>query len=279
VTDGESGPILQIDVLTIFPEYLSPLRESLLGRAIQDGLIGLSVRDLRDFAPDRHRTVDDTPYGGGAGMVMKPDVWGRALAAVTPADQSGSVLVVPTPAGERFTQSIAAELAGRQQLIFACGRYEGIDQRVADHAAESMDVRELSIGDYVLAGGEAAVLVMVEAIARLIPGVLGNPLSAVTDSFGTASAGLLEYPSYTRPLVYEGIAVPPVLLSGHHGEIERWRRNESLRRTARRRPDLIAALELTELDDADRSVLAEEGFVPGPGTNPTISPGRADLAN
>lgn len=259
---------LRLDIVTIFPEYLSPLRESLLGRAITDGIVGLSVHDLRDYAPDRHRTVDDTPYGGGAGMVMKADVWGRALDAVVQPGP-GTTLIVPTPAGRPFTQAIAAELATREQLVFACGRYEGIDQRVVDHAVTTMPVLELSIGDYVLAGGEAAVLVMVEAIARLIPGVLGNPLSAVTDSFGEASVGLLEYPSYTRPLEYQGVPVPPVLLSGHHGAIERWRRDESLRRTARRRPDLIAALDPSGLDRADRTVLEQEG----------VWPGRPDLAD
>jgi tRNA (guanine37-N1)-methyltransferase len=249
-------PALRLDVITIFPEYLTPLRESLLGRAIADGLLAVGVHDLRNFAPDRHRTVDDTPYGGGAGMVMKPDVWGRALQAVVP---EGATLVVPTPAGTPFTQSVAGELAGREHLVFACGRYEGIDQRVADEAATRMPVLELSIGDYVLAGGEVAVLVMVEAIARLVPGVLGNPQSAVTDSFGAGSPGLLEYPSYTRPLVYQGLEVPPVLLSGHHGDIARWRRDESLRRTARRRPDLVAALDPASLDAADLRVLAQEG--------------------
>jgi len=266
---GDNFVALRLDVLTIFPEYLAPLRESLLGRAITEGLISLGVHDLRQFAPDRHRTVDDTPYGGGAGMVMKPDVWGRALDTVVgrfsdcPNGMSPTgrtVLVVPTPAGERFDQSVAAELAGAEHLVFACGRYEGIDQRVVDHATTLLPVRELSIGDYVLAGGEVAVLVMVEAIARLVPGVLGNPMSAVTDSFGHGSPGLLEYPSYTRPLRYEGLSVPPVLLSGHHGAIERWRRDESLRRTARRRPDLIAALDPASLDRPDLVVLAQEGF-------------------
>lgn len=266
--------MLHLDVITIFPEYLAPLRESLLGRALADGLLSLAVHELRDFAPDRHRTVDDTPYGGGAGMVMKADVWGRALESVITEPSTGTTLVVPTPAGRPFTQSIAAELATRSQLIFACGRYEGIDQRVADHAASSVEVMELSIGDYVLAGGEAAVLVMVEAIARLIPGVLGNPVSAVTDSFGAGSVGLLEYPSYTRPLEYQGIPVPPVLLSGHHAAIDRWRRDESLRRTARRRPDLIAALDPATLDKADRAVLAQEGT-----SESGIWPGRADLAD
>ncbi|WP_172832386.1 tRNA (guanosine(37)-N1)-methyltransferase TrmD [Nakamurella panacisegetis] len=267
---------MQLDVVTIFPEYLSPLRESLLGRAIADGLIDLSVHDLRAYAPDRHRTVDDTPYGGGAGMVMKADVWGRALDDVV-RPGPGTTLVVPTPAGRPFNQSVAAELATRRQIVFACGRYEGIDQRVADHAATTVEVLELSIGDYVLAGGEAAVLVMVEAIARLIPGVLGNPLSAVTDSFGDASVGLLEYPSYTRPLSYQGLEVPPVLLSGHHAAIARWRRDESLRRTARRRPDLIAALDPATLDRADSSILEQEGIRPGHGRS--ISPPASDLAD
>jgi len=262
---------VKLDIITIFPSYLAPLRESLLGRAISDGLIGVQVHDLRDFAHDRHRTVDDTPYGGGAGMVMRADVWGPAIDTVAAVPADGTTLIVPTPAGYRFDQSVAAELAGRNQLIFACGRYEGIDQRVADHASTVMDVRELSIGDYVLAGGEAAVLVMVEAIARLLPGVLGNPLSAVTDSFGVSSVGLLESPSYTRPPDYQGLSVPAVLLSGHHGAIERWRRDESLRRTARRRPDLIAALDPGRLDQADLQVLAEE--------DAAISSGRSHLAD
>lgn len=269
--------VLQLDVVTLFPEYLTPLRESLLGRAIADGLIGLGVHDLRQFATDRHRTVDDTPYGGGAGMVMKADVWGRAIYALTPTPADGTTLIIPTPAGRPFTQAVAADLAGRNQLIFACGRYEGIDQRVAEYAGTVMAVQELSIGDYVLAGGEVAVLVMVEAIARLIPGVLGNPLSAVTDSFGAASIGLLEYPGYTRPPTYQGISVPPVLLSGHHGAIERWRRDESLRRTARRRPDLIAALDVAGLDRADLDVLRQEGVVTGRGS--AISPAGRDLAD
>jgi tRNA (guanine37-N1)-methyltransferase len=227
---------VRIDVVTIFAEYLAPLRESLLGKAIGAGLIQLGVHDLRAFTTDRHRTVDDTPYGGGPGMVMKPDVWGRALDGIcTPA----TTLIVPTPAGERFTQGVAEELATAEHLVFACGRYEGIDQRVADEAATRLAVRELSIGDYVLAGGEAAVLVMVEAVARLIPGVLGNPASAVQDSFGAGWPGLLEAPSYTRPETYRGHPVPPVLLSGNHAAIEAWRREQSLARTRARRPDLL----------------------------------------
>lgn len=227
---------MRIDVVTIFAEYLAPLRESLLGKAIGAGLIELGVHDLRAFTTDRHRTVDDTPYGGGPGMVMKPDVWGRALDAVCTPE---TTLIVPTPAGTPFTQAVAEQLCTATHLVFACGRYEGIDQRVPDEAAGRMTVRELSIGDYVLAGGEAAVLVMVEAIARLIPGVLGNPASAVQDSFGAGRPGLLEGPSYTRPETYRGLPVPPVLLSGNHAAIESWRREQSLARTRDRRPDLL----------------------------------------
>ena len=227
---------MRIDVVTIFAEYLAPLRESLLGKAIGAGLIQLGVHDLRAFTTDRHRTVDDTPYGGGPGMVMKPDVWGRALDEICTAS---TTLIVPTPAGERFTQAVAEELAVADHLVFACGRYEGIDQRVPDEAAGRMTVRELSIGDYVLAGGEAAVLVMVEAVARLIPGVLGNPVSAVQDSFGAGGPALLEGPSYTRPETYRGLAVPPVLLSGNHAAIAAWRLDQSMTRTRARRPDLL----------------------------------------
>ena len=196
---------MRISVITIFPGYLDPLRESLLGKAIADGVIQLEVRDLRDWTTDRHRTVDDSPYGGGPGMVMKPDVWGRALDAIAVATEDGSpTLIVPTPAGKRFTQATAAELAGPTHLVFACGRYEGIDQRVITDAASRMPVLELSIGDYVLAGGEVAAMVMIEAITRLIPGVLGNPDSAGEDSFSGELTGLLEAPSYTRPPVYRG---------------------------------------------------------------------------
>lgn len=227
---------MRLDVISIFPGYLSPLHESLVGKAIADGLIELAVHDLRDFAHDRHRTVDDSPYGGGPGMVMKPNVWGEALDSVCGPE---SVLIVPTPAGRPFSQTMAAELAGCEHLVFACGRYEGIDQRVADEAATRMRVLELSIGDYVLAGGEVAVLVMVEAVARLVPGVLGNPESAVQDSFGEGSVDLLEYPSYTRPLEYRGMVVPPILLSGNHAAIDAWRLEQSRLRTAERRPDLL----------------------------------------
>jgi tRNA (guanine37-N1)-methyltransferase len=240
---------VQIDVITIFPEYLAPLSQSLLGKAAERGLVSIGVHDLRQWTDDVHRTVDDAPYGGGPGMVMRPEPWGRALDAVRP---PGTRLVVPTPAGERFTQAMAAQWAAEPGLVFACGRYEGIDQRVADWAADAGPVSEVSIGDYVLAGGESAVLVMVEAVSRLLPGVVGNRESVEFDSHAD---GLLEGPSYTRPAFWRGQEVPPVLLSGDHAAIARWRRAESLRRTASRRPDLLAALPEGELSDAERAVL------------------------
>jgi tRNA (guanine37-N1)-methyltransferase len=227
-----------ISVVTIFPGYLEPLRESLLGKAIADGVVRLDVHDLRSWATDRHRTVDDSPYGGGPGMVMKPDVWGRALDDVAAPD-STPTLVVPTPAGRRFTQSVARDLSVAEHLVFACGRYEGIDQRVIVDAAQRMPVLELSIGDYVLAGGEVAAMVIIEAATRLIPGVLGNPSSAGDDSFSGELTDLLEAPSYTRPPLYRGLAVPPVLTSGDHGAVAAYRRAESLRRTRENRPDLL----------------------------------------
>jgi tRNA (guanine37-N1)-methyltransferase len=241
---------VRIDVVTIFPEYLQPLRTALLGRALDRGLISLGVHDLRNWTYDVHRAVDDAPYGGGPGMVMKPQVWGEALDAVC---TEQSRLIVPTPAGTPFTQQMARKYTEEQHLVFACGRYEGIDQRVVEDAARRMPVDEVSIGDYVLVGGEAAVLVMVEAIVRLLPGVLGNPTSAEQDSF---SDGLLEGPCYTRPEVWRGLAVPEVLRSGNHARIERWRRDQALRRTAARRPELIAKI-ADQLDDTDRAVLAE----------------------
>ncbi|HKR49864.1 MAG TPA: tRNA (guanosine(37)-N1)-methyltransferase TrmD [Pseudonocardiaceae bacterium] len=248
-----------IQVVTIFPEYLTPAREALLGRAIERDLITVTVHDLRDWTHDVHRAVDDTPHGGGPGMVMRPDVWGEALDEVL-AGEPPPRLVVPSPAGRRFTQQLAAELAAEPRLVFACGRYEGIDQRVIDDAADRVVVDEISIGDYVLVGGEVAVLVMVEAIARLLPGVLGNPASAMQDSF---SDGLLEGPCYTRPEVWRSRAVPAVLRSGNHAAIARWRRDRAVERTAVRRPDLLAALPPGALDTADRALLAELVTPPG----------------
>ncbi|SDZ20147.1 tRNA (guanine37-N1)-methyltransferase [Amycolatopsis xylanica] len=240
---------MRIDVVTIFPEYLDPLRAALLGRAIERGLIEIGVRDLRDWTQDVHRAVDDAPYGGGPGMVMKPQIWGPALDEVC-GDKTR--LVVPTPAGRPFTQAMAHEFAAEEHLVFACGRYEGIDQRVIDDAARRMPVDEVSIGDYVLVGGEAAVLVMVEAVVRLLPGVLGNKLSAEQDSF---SDGLLEGPSYTRPEVWRELAVPDVLRSGNHALVDRWRRDQALERTARRRPELIDRLPEGSLDKHDLRLL------------------------
>ena len=240
---------MRIDVVTIFPDYLAPLRQSLLGKAAERGLVEVAVHDLRRWTDDVHRTVDDAPYGGGPGMVMKPEPWARALEAVRP---PGTRLVVPTPAGRPFTQAVAAEWAAEPGLVFACGRYEGIDQRVVEWARETGPVSEVSLGDYVLAGGESAVLVMVEAVTRLLPGVVGNRESVELDSHAD---GLLEGPSYTRPASWRGHEVPPVLLSGDHAAIARWRRAESLRRTAARRPDLLAALPEAALSPADRAVL------------------------
>ncbi|MGB3770820.1 MAG: tRNA (guanosine(37)-N1)-methyltransferase TrmD [Rhodococcus sp. (in: high G+C Gram-positive bacteria)] len=225
---------MRIDVLTIFPEYLEPMRTALLGRAVSNGLITLGVHDLRDWTHDVHKAVDDSPYGGGPGMVMKPTVWGDALDDVL--SGADPILVVPTPAGVPFTQRTAERWSSESHLVFACGRYEGIDQRVFDDAATRVRVEEVSIGDYVLIGGEAAVLVMTEAVTRLLPGVLGNQLSHQQDSF---SDGLLEGPSYTRPTTWRGLDVPPVLLSGNHARIEQWRKEQSLARTAERRPDLL----------------------------------------
>ncbi|WP_328813953.1 tRNA (guanosine(37)-N1)-methyltransferase TrmD [Rhodococcus sp. NBC_00297] len=225
---------MRIDVVTIFPEYLEPMRTALLGKAVQNGLVTLGVHDLRDWTHDVHKAVDDSPYGGGPGMVMKPTVWGDALDDVM--RDADPILVVPTPAGVPFTQRTAERWSREDHLVFACGRYEGIDQRVFDDAATRVRVEEVSIGDYVLIGGEAAVLVMTEAVTRLLPGVLGNQLSHQQDSF---SDGLLEGPGYTRPATWRGLDVPPVLLSGNHSRIEQWRRQQSLERTAQRRPDLL----------------------------------------
>ncbi|MGO4535580.1 tRNA (guanosine(37)-N1)-methyltransferase TrmD [Leifsonia sp. 2MCAF36] len=226
---------MRIDIVTIFPTFFDVLDISLLGKARTTGLIDLGVHDLRDFTHDRHRTVDDTPYGGGAGMVMKPEPWGEALDGVL-ADAADPVVIFPSPAGEVFTQATARELAQEQHLVFGCGRYEGIDQRVFDDTAERARVRLMSIGDYVLNGGEVATMAMIEAVGRLIPGVVGNPESLVQESH---EDGLLEYPSYTKPAVWRGREVPPVLLSGNHGAVNAWRHEQQLTRTRAVRPDLL----------------------------------------
>ncbi|UQE76599.1 tRNA (guanosine(37)-N1)-methyltransferase TrmD [Gordonia sp. PP30] len=224
---------MRIDVVTIFPEYLDPMRVALLGKAIDAGVLQIGIHDLREWTHDVHRSVDDQPYGGGPGMVMKPEVWGPALDAVCPDE---ALLVVPTPAGVPFTQATAERWSTEEHLVFACGRYEGIDQRVFDDAALRVRVEEVSLGDFVLIGGEVAVLAMVEATTRLIPGVIGNPQSHREDSF---SDGLLEGPSYTRPKVWRDLEVPPVLLSGDHAKVAAWRHEQSLERTRERRPDLL----------------------------------------
>jgi tRNA (guanine37-N1)-methyltransferase len=228
---------MRIDIVTIFPAFFDVLEVSLLGKARSAGLLDVRVHDLRDWTADRHRTVDDTPYGGGAGMVMKPEPWGAALDAVAGAD-AGLVptIVFPSPAGEVFTQAMARDLCTREHLVFGCGRYEGIDERVFDYAATLGEVRLVSLGDYVLNGGEVAAMAMVEAVGRLVPGVVGNPDSLVEESH---EGGLLEYPSYTKPAVWRGREVPPVLLSGNHGAVDRWRREQQLARTRERRPDLL----------------------------------------
>lgn len=226
---------MRLDYLTIFPDYLAPLTLSLPGKAVASGLIEVHVHDLRDWATDRHRTVDDTPYGGGAGMVMKPEPWGAAFDDLA---VDGATVVVPTPSGRALTQALARDLAQRPRLVFACGRYEGIDQRVLDHAATRAEVVEVSLGDYVLNGGEVAALAVTEAVVRLLPGFMGNAASLVEESH---EGGLLEYPSYTKPATWRGLDVPEVLLSGDHGAIARWRSEQAVRRTSERRPDLLHA--------------------------------------
>jgi tRNA (guanine37-N1)-methyltransferase len=243
---------MRLDIVTIFPEYFDgPLGASLIGKAASRGDIDVRVHDLRQWAQDVHHTVDDVPFGGGPGMVMKPDVWGEALDGILP-ESNNATLIVPTPSGIPFTQAAAADYAGKSHLVFACGRYEGIDSRVVEHMRQRMPVHEVSIGDYVLAGGEVAVLVMLEAVGRLLPGVLGNATSAEDDSFG--DSGLLEGPVYTRPREWRGHAVPEILLSGNHAAIARWRRDMALRRTAAHRPDIIDNLGDT-LDKRDKQAL------------------------
>lgn len=250
---------MRIDAVTIFPEYLAALELSLIGKARQEGLLDVRVHDLRDYTTDRHRTVDDTPYGGGAGMVMKPEPWALALEAIA-ADPVGAgrpTLVVPSPAGEVFDQAMAHEFAALDHMVFACGRYEGIDERAIEWARESFEVRPVSLGDYVLNGGEVAVLAMVEAVGRLIPGVVGNPESLIEESHAD---GLLEYPVYTKPSSWRGRDIPEVLLSGNHAKIAQFRRSEQFRRTAARRPDLLSSVDAAALGTIDRAALTDAGF-------------------
>jgi tRNA (guanine37-N1)-methyltransferase len=228
---------MRIDVVTIFPDYLDPLRQSLPGKAIANGIIDIAVHDLRRWTHDVHHSVDDSPYGGGPGMVMKAPVWGEALDEVC---SESTLLVVPTPAGRPFRQADAQRWSAEAHLVFACGRYEGIDQRVVDDASRRMRVEEVSIGDYVLPGGESATLVMIEAVVRLLPDVLGNPMSHRDDSHSEQQGGLLEGPSYTRPPSWRGLDVPPILLSGDHGKVAAWRREQGMQRTLERRPDLLS---------------------------------------
>jgi len=230
---------MKIDIISIFVDYFEPLRLSLVGKAIENGLVDLRLHDLRKWTFDRHRTVDDAPYGGGAGMVMRPEPWGLALDAVT-AEQADPRLLVLSPSGRPFTQPLAHELATEQHLIFACGRYEGIDARVVEDAARRLRVDELSIGDYVLSGGEVAAMVVIEAVVRLLPGVIGNPESLIEESYGADNEGLLEGPVYTKPSSWRGLDVPEVLLSGHHEKIAAWRREQAVKRTQARRPDLLS---------------------------------------
>lgn len=244
---------MKIDILSIFPDYLAPLELSLPGKARAKGLLDITVHDLRDWTTDKHHTTDDTPYGGGAGMVMKPEPWGAALDEVA----AGATIVFTTPSGEPFTQALARELSAHEHLVFACGRYEGIDQRVIEHAATIGTVREISLGDYVLNGGEVAALAITEAVVRLVPGFMGNAESLVEESH---EDGLLEYPVYTKPASWRDRDVPDVLLSGDHGRIAAWRREQSVQRTAARRPDLIAATTVGT-DEVRLAVPADAGEI------------------
>ncbi len=245
---------MRIDILTLFPGmFEGPFSESIIRRAVEEGRVQIFLHNIRDWAADRHRTVDDTPYGGGAGMVLKPDVLGQAITAVRALDRPAPVILL-TPQGRLLTQPLVAELAGRPRLILLCGHYEGVDERVRLlHVDE-----EVSIGDYVLTGGELPAMVLVDAVVRLLPGVL-DAESLAAESH---QQGLLEHPHYTRPATYGGLGIPPVLLSGHHAEIARWRRREALRRTFWRRPDLLARAPLTAEDIAFLRTLGWEGTGP-----------------
>ena len=247
MTAEAPGPMLEVDVVTLFPELFdAPLRTSVIGRAVERGILRVTVHALREHGLGRHRAVDDAPYGGGAGMVMRPE---PLFAAVEPLRAPGTTVILLDPAGDRLTDRLARELAAAGRLVLVCGRYEGIDER-----ARALADREVSIGDYVLTGGELPALVLIDAVGRLVPGVI-EALSHEGDSFAD---GLLEGPQYTRPEQFRKAAVPPVLLSGHHGEVARWRRVEALRRTLQRRPDLLAAADLSEQDRADLRRLADE---------------------
>jgi tRNA (guanine37-N1)-methyltransferase len=235
---------VKIDVVSLFPSYLDPLNLSLLGKAQEQGIVEIVIHDLRDWATDQHRTVDDTPYGGGPGMVMSPVVWGEAQDSIRNQAMVNPVLIIPTPSGQPFDQVLAASLAGVEHLVFACGRYEGIDSRVGVHYSQDQrwsSVREVSIGDYVLAGGEVASLVMIEAITRLIPGILGNPESVIDDSFSRLDS-LVEGPVFTKPPIWRGLEVPEVLRSGNHGRVAQWRKDQAQARTETFRPDLLSEL-------------------------------------
>ena len=235
---------MKIDVVSLFPSYLDPLNLSLLGKAQEQGIVEIVIHDLRDWATDQHRTVDDTPYGGGPGMVMSPVVWGEALDSIRHQAMVDPVLIIPTPSGQPFDQVLAASLAGEEHLVFACGRYEGIDSRVGMHYSQDKrwnSVREVSIGDYVLAGGEVASLVMIEAITRLIPGILGNPESVIDDSFSRLDS-LIEGPVFTKPPSWRGLEGPEVLRSGNHGRVAQWRKDQAQARTETFRPDLLSDL-------------------------------------
>ncbi len=225
---------MRIDAVSIFPDYFNVLELSLLGKAQKQGLIAFQAHDLRNWTHDIHKTVDDSPYGGGAGMVMKPEPWGEAFDELL--TEARPTVIFTTPAGQPFNQALAKELSGKEHIVFACGRYEGIDQRVVEHAKTRAEVLEVSLGDYVLNGGEVAALAMIEAITRLIPGFMGNAESIIEESH---SDGLLEYPSYTKPQYWRGLEVPDVLLSGHHAEIAKWRKAQSVERTKAIRPDLL----------------------------------------
>ena len=235
---------MRVDLITIFPDYFAPLKLSLFGKAQEAGLVEVEIHDLRSFTLDKHNTVDDSPYGGGPGMVMSPVVWGDAIDSVLRQTKSKPVLVVPTPSGKVFNQEMAIKLASFEHLVFINGRYEGIDSRVVEHyqqSGEFSEVLEISIGDYVLAGGEVASLVILEATSRLINGVLGNEDSVTDDSFAPgAMQNLLEGPIYTRPASWQGLNVPEVLMSGDHAKIAQWRKDEAIKRTRKFRPDLQA---------------------------------------